>query len=191
MAAIRGQEARQESHVPDQREYYRVVTCIPFRYRRPDPDEIDELVVRIETRSDPDFAKIDPALSGWLDRIERKLECVLAHLEACDSPPLRDQDTREVSLSGSGMRFLCEDEIPPGTEVLLEFELPGTPAHRVSCLGRVVDPSSPGETSDGKNQTAVEFCAIREIDRDAIVRHALEIQRRDLQLRNSSESDSR
>lgn len=187
MPSVREQEAQKIERGRDRREYFRANTRIPFRYRKVDPEDVEEVANRIRAGSDSHPGNLDPALASWLDRLERKLDRVLAAVGACEFGPLGAEDARTISLSGCGMAFPCQEQLPRGAALLLEFDLSGTRMHRVSVLGEVVY-TRPDEAG-GASQTAVRFNVIHETDRDAIVRHVLDVQRRDIQLRSAGEDD--
>jgi hypothetical protein len=169
--AEKGEEARS---------YFRVRTRVALKARPIGPEEVERLEAEIRSREAPAAPAVDPHLAEWLDRIEAKLDRLLAHTGLAEPMQLGPEDEQEVLLSGSGMRFRSARPYSPGTVLLLEFELPTTPRHRVRTLARVVEHDPSPDERDFS--TAVAFHAIHEIDRDAVVGHALAVER--LQLRS-------
>ena len=166
----------EEESGAERRTFFRVLTRLPVKSRAVSEREAETLARELPERRAPDFSRIDPGLAGWLDRIERKLDRVLLHLGIGDPVAFGDGDVQEVMLSGAGMSLASESPVPPGKLTLVEFEIPGTPAHLVRCLARVIRHQPPKEPG-GPVTAAVAFEVINEADREAIVRHAVEVQR--------------
>jgi hypothetical protein len=163
----------------DKRSYFRVWTRVPLRARPVAPDEVEQLETDIRNRKAPPSVPVDRHLAEWLDRLEAKLDRLLTHFGLCDGAPLGPEDEQDVMLSGSGMKFWSSNPYSPGTVLLLEFELPTTPRHRVRTLARVVNNDGPREDREGY-PAAVAFHTIHEIDRDAVVGHSLAVERTQL-----------
>lgn len=164
----------------EQREYFRVWSFLPIRARKTKPEERHALHTEISARRPETASRLDPELVAWLDRIECKLERLLAHMDLSDRPDFGPDDVQEVQISGSGILFTSETPGRKDDLLLVEFEVPGTPRRMVRCLGRVARAEPAGE---GLRQIAVGFDVIHESDRDAIVQHVLAVQRSDLSRR--------
>ncbi|MCP5055580.1 MAG: hypothetical protein GY937_02525 [bacterium] len=163
----------------DQRSYYRVSTFLPVRCRRVIPSEIAGLTSEIQTREAPDVSRVDPGLAEWLDRVETKLDRILARFETEEESWMTSEGALEVTLSGSGIRFPVCEEVALDSDVLMEITIPGTPNHTVLSIGRVAECEA-----EGKSVTiATGFRVIAECDRDAVIAHVLEIQRSELRQR--------
>ncbi|NNL84142.1 MAG: hypothetical protein HKP27_00730 [Myxococcales bacterium] len=132
--------------------------------------------------------KIDPALAVWLARLEAKIDRILIFFEVPDADGFSPYFARSVVLSGSGMRFARKgEEAELQGHVLIEFELPGKPPHTVRCIGHTLGAEREVDQTDLEGESvAVEFEAIRESDRDAIVQHTLDVQRVELRKKRSS-----
>ena len=154
------------------REYFRVRTRLAVQTRPIDPEEFEELSAQIRSREAPSPPAADKALAEWLERIESKLDRLLADAGLAEDGSLGPE--RDVWLSGSGIRFDTEQAYSTGTVLLVEIELPTTPRRVVRTLGRVVD-SAATEQSD--HAAAIAFVAIHERDRDAVVSYTLAVQR--------------
>lgn len=166
----------------ERRTFFRVLTHLPVKCRRVSDAEAEALERALPQRRAPDMSRVDEALATWLDRIERKLDRVLVHLGIGDPVAFCEADVQEVMLSGAGMSFVTDPPVEPGTRVLVEFEIPGTPAHLVRCLARVIRHLPPKEEGESAS-TAVAFDVIHDSDREAIVHHAVEVQRTLIQAR--------
>jgi hypothetical protein len=162
------------------RSYFRVRTRLPLRALPVGPDEVERLQVEIRSRGAPAAPPVDPHLAEWLDRIEGKLDRLLAEAGLGERRQLGPEDEQEVLLSGAGMKFQSSRSYPPAAMLLVEFELPTTPRYRVRALAQVVG-QEPSRGEEGF-PTAVAFQDIHEIDRDAVVGHTLAVER--MQLRS-------
>jgi hypothetical protein len=163
----------------DKRSYFRVWTRVPLRARPVAPDEVEQLETDIRNRKAPASVPVDRHLAEWLDRIEAKLDRLLMHFGLADGAPLGPEDEQDVLLSGSGMKFWSMSLYSPGTVLLIEFELPTSPRHRVRTLARVVNNEPSRDDREGY-PAAVGFHTIHEIDRDAVVGHSLAVERTQL-----------
>jgi hypothetical protein len=162
------------------REYFRVKTHLPVRARPLRAGESGPLEAEIQNRASHAATHVDPELAGWLDRMESKIDQVLAHLGLAEAP-FAEADVQEVLLSGAGMRFVAAEGHPVGSDLLLEFELPGRPRRRVRSIARVVSCERVARGSE--HALAVSFHVIHEDDRDAVVGHTLGVQRAELRAR--------
>ena len=164
------------------REYFRVLTRLPVRYRQLRGSEASLIGDEILGRKAKESARMDPQLLAWFDRIEGKLDRILEHLGMPDAARFSAMDVQDVSLSGSGILFTAKDRLIDDSTALVEFQLPGPPARPVRCLARVVR-SMPLEDAEGQFATAVRFDVISEDDRDEIIRHVVEVERNQLRAR--------
>ncbi len=167
------------------REYFRVHTRIAIRTRALEPAEVDRLRLDIGERKPRGEATLDPRLEQWLERIERKLDDIRAHLDPEVERPLGTADLRDIELSGSGLAWRETPVYPAETWVRADFELPGPRPHCVVALARSVERRSGGDTEPPQ---AIAFEAIAETDRDAIVRHCLDVERRNIQVESGKRS---
>lgn len=157
-----------------QRSYFRIETEIPLRQRRISRKEAE--IFERELAVGGGGPAVDPALGAWFERIERKLDRILAHLEPDADVPVGESDRRPVVLSGSGARYECSDPVQVGDTLLVEMLVPGTPPLRVRTVAEVVRRV---DTPDSKKAAsiAVAFRVIRASDQDAIVRYTYDVQR--------------
>jgi hypothetical protein len=163
----------------DKRSYFRVHTRVPVRARPVRPEEVERLEAEIRCREAPAAPPVDPHLAEWLDRIEAKLDRLLTHAGLGEKAQLGPEEEQEVLLSGSGMKFRSTNPYSPGTVLLVEFELPTTPRHRVRTLACVID-QEPSRDEPPDFPVVVAFHTIHEIDRDAVVGHTLAVERTQL-----------
>lgn len=171
------------------REYFRVRADLPLRTEPLAQADYGRTATEILSHVEPELPDLDPALVGWLDRMERKLDYVLRHFDTSDRPDAVGWGNT-TAISGSGLSFVPEHPIAPGTALILEIELPETPIRYVRCIGRVVEQGEGGDDAAAPREIGVAFETIRSNDRDAIVRTTLAIQRETIRLggRNGDES---
>ena len=168
--------------VSDKRAYFRVPTWLVVHCQVIDRTEAESLEVELLANAPLDPSELDPGLAAWLGRIEDKLDRLLAHLDPDSYASIASEDPQEVQLSGAGMLFEVKEEVPPEATLALEFALPGAPGRRVRCLAEIAEQQ--GQTP---GPLAVYFAVIHERDRDAIVRHVLEVQRGQIRARGGED----
>ena len=170
----------------EKRDYFRVETQLPLRARLVCGAERPHLEREILASDPKESNEFDPQLAAWLDRLESKLDRVLKLLGE-DGADLRPTETHDVVISGSGIGLAMTGDVESEACVLLDFELPGPPAHRVRCLGTVVRADA---RPDGSSEVAAAYIAIREEDREAIIRHTLDVERFALRSRSALREDA-
>ena len=171
----------------ERRAFFRVLPRLPSQTRSVTAREAEALAVEIPERRAPDASRLDEGVAAWLDRIETKLDRILVHLGIGDPVVFGEDDVQEVLLSGSGMCFVSDEPAEPDALLRVEFELPGVPARVVRCLARVIRRLPPKEEG-GPESTAVSFDVIHDGDREAIVQHAVEVQRALIRMRRPGTS---
>lgn len=149
-----------------QREYARIETHMAVRVRRAKPEERDAFEERV-VGSDIGEDDLPLALVAYLRNIEYKLDLVLSRLDSHFEAPIDPTDLQRVVLSAGG---LCVDargeSFAVGDEVSVELLLPGDAPRTIHAMGRVTRIVAVGDAP----AIAVEYTAIDEGDRDAIVR---------------------
>lgn len=171
----------------EQRNYFRVHSRLAIRMRKVRAKEREGLELEILQHEEASgLDKIDPHVACWLDRIEVKLDRILLHLGVVDES-LRPSDVVDLVISGSGLRLPWGEAHEPGSLLLLEFELPGPPAHPVRCLASVIA-LEPGK--GGGHDLALGYSTIHEHDREAIVQFTLAVERGELRHRADERSAS-
>jgi hypothetical protein len=165
-------ENRSSGSGDERREFFRVDARLPIRVVSLGPRDSDRLALEIKSPKQPEMNPSDPVLADRLDRMERKLDRVLAALDENVLSPLWEGDAQSVSISGAGVGVEVEDSLASASEVLVEILLPETPSRHVRAIARPVELG----VADCP-ETAFAFEVIAEQDRDAIVRFSQEIQR--------------
>jgi c-di-GMP-binding flagellar brake protein YcgR len=107
-----------------------------------------------------------------LDRIERKVDRLLARLEFGDQTPMvRPQ---RINLSGSGVRFSSDDPMEEGQYLDLAMVLPGESPVSIHAVGEVVRQRLLARPSGAVYEIAVSFADIAPEDREAIIRYTFQ-----------------
>ncbi len=146
---------------------------------------------------------LDVVILQTLNLINQKLDLILEHLNLNPVASIDHFKGESIDISGSGMRFVSDNRLSHRNKIELSFELPATqhPTHRslspltpsafslkanthqINALAEVVKATSeesqftsPQNKGTQRHFTAVEFCAINEIDRDNISRYCTERQ---------------
>ncbi len=167
------------------REYFRVRTRLAIRTHLLRPEEADRLRLDVADRKPSGAPQLEPRLEQWLERIERKLDELRAQLDPQFERPLGAADMREVEISGSGLAWRGEPRYDPESWIRADFELPPPLARSIVVLARSVARSA---GSDEGAVQAIAYDAIFEGDRDAIVRHCLDVERRKIQIEGGKPS---
>lgn len=159
----------------ERRSYFRVRTRIAVRHRPVSEEEAQAFLSELASRREGPSLPIDPVLALRLDRLEQKLDLVLATLRRDVEPPLGSENQQTVTLSGNGLEIVSDDDIEPGSEVLVELRIPASPPRIVRALARAV--TGVGVAGESKGRLALAFEAIDENDREAIIRHVFDVER--------------
>jgi hypothetical protein len=169
------------SRPENRRSFYRIEARLPVRLTALDPGEAAAVALELTTSRETGLDIEDLALRAAFQRLERKLELVLAHLDRGRPQPLTRAASKRIDLSASGVAVEDAEDSELGDEVLIEFQLPGDPPRHVRAIGHVAGERS--GSARGKITRAFAFDVIAEQDREAIVRFSHDVQRRELRKR--------
>lgn len=119
--------------------------------------------------------KSDPDIANYLGMLDRKINMLAAHLEGSRSGDGMAPDTR-VNLSAGGIGFWRDQPLPRGTK--LELRLVLFPSYtRIRALAQVLhaqeDELKPAHL---RYRMGAAFTQISEAEKDALVRHLIELQ---------------
>jgi len=176
----------------------------PTMERRKSPLKTSELTGGLE--GGEKLRNLDVVILQTLNLINQKLDLILEHLNLNPVASIAHFKAESIEISGSGMRFVSDNRLSHRDKIELSFELPATQiptrrslsplthsafslkanTHQIDALAEVVKSASEEskfilQQSESANAakrhfTAVEFCAINEIDRDNITRYCAERQ---------------
>jgi len=142
--------------VSERREYMRVDVSVPVNYFLPQSQNMAKVI------------------SEW----ERAKEFSESHHE--ETVPLPTSHKNHVNLSGGGLRFKISDCFPCGTLLHLKIALPGDRPANIHTVGSIIRTNElPAEMSIEKQfSTSIAFRMITMSDRQKLVRHILDEQRK-------------
>ena len=130
----------------------------------------------------------DPLLLQVLTRIDWLLTSVLKTLG-------RDKELKQVipefmtvNLSGSGIRFISDQEFPTNSLLILRLIL--RPFIPIQAVGKVLRVCPMKHVEESRFEIAVEFTEIAPADREAIIRQILRSQATTQRVRHSQTPDS-
>ncbi len=152
----------------DKRLYRRVDVLIPFGFRTVGQGAV---VNAVGQDPEPSTEDADPVRAA-LDRIERKVDRLLARLESEDHAPSL-KPTR-INLSGAGVRFPSDDPIEQGEYVDVVMVLPGDTPIRIRAFGEVVRQRLVARPSGAVYEIAAAFLHLPPKDREAIIRYTFQ-----------------
>ena len=149
-------ESLKQVMVRERREYMRLDVSVPVDYSLP---------------QNQNMAKV---ISEW----ERAKDCDRHHFEGIE--PLPPGHRTHVNLSGGGLRFNIRDCYPCGTLLHLKIALPGERPTAIHTVGTIVRTKElpAAVTSEKQHSTSISFRMIAMNDRQKLVRHILDEQRK-------------
>lgn len=165
------------------RAYFRVATRLSLRVTWLPAEKVDSVELEIQGPRDGQLEIEDPAVARQLRQIEAKIDLLLSKLGHDVARPLGRGDLQEVSISGSGLRMQTRETFRTNDYVQVEVLLPGTPPHPVRAVARIVQVAE-GRSARSPSEVAMVFTSISEEDREAVIRHAYEVQRLSLRSRS-------
>lgn len=145
--------------VRERREYMRMDVTVPVKYSLPQSQNMADVIAE------------------W----ERSKEC---NSGCPEGEALLAGRKQLVNLSGSGLCFTMGDCFPPGTLLHVKIALPGEKPDHVKLVGAIVRTKklSPENSPGALHSTALSFRMITGSDRQKLVRHILNEQRKNLML---------
>ena len=157
-----------------ERQYVRTDDKLPVYYEHlHDGDEEGSAMPEWEMMFDGLEPKPEenPKLYELLFDINQKLNMLITHLST--QTGFNIPEAREVSISGGGMRFNCEEEFSSGYRLMLKIFLP-VYAHVIKIKCEVVRSI---RRLDGGFEVAVKFIDMDEAVRDKIIKYVFAKQR--------------
>ncbi len=158
------------------RGFFRVTTWLPIRVSRLSESSAADLARELDAPAEESATVSDSQLEARLGLIERKLDLLLKRAGYAIDLPLSNHEKREVQLSGSGLHVDVPGFLRCGDLAQVELELPEERGRAIQLLGQIVSDDA-GRTLGEQRGVALIYRSIRDRDREAIVRHAYEVQR--------------
>jgi hypothetical protein len=176
----------------EKREYVRALISTKAKVARIDPKQLEPLS-ELGGEMFPGNAEYDreskagteEAFPRWanqfaqcLQRIDEKLDRILAKLECerSDVSPARDATIKDIS--GSGMGLVLSDPVETGQLLQISMSLPGFPLNSFQAYGRVVRISARSGKDKGLFDAAVKFLQISDTDREHLIAYSFSAQRK-------------
>ena len=111
----------------------------------------------------------DPMVASYLQSLEERLEA-MARMLAREGSHVADEPTHDVNLSGTGIRFMHDGDLPRGTRLAVEIQL--FPSRTcLNLLGTVVRSGRRRTGRGGRYDVAVDFNDIHDDDRELLIHH--------------------
>ncbi|MGR7920678.1 PilZ domain-containing protein [Zobellella denitrificans] len=142
----------------------------------PAPFKLVSEVTRIDTNNARLLRNLDEHAAELVEVINqqsRKIDLVLSYVLAGQDSP--DQRYQTTSLGGGGFRFVSRQPLADGARVRVKLFLPEQSV-AVYAYGALCAEAEPGHYR-------CDFIAIREQDRDALIRASLQLQAKQLKAR--------
>lgn len=152
----------------DKRLYRRVDVLIPFGFRTVGQGAV---TAAVQADPEPETGHHDPVRAA-LERIERKMDRVLARIDSADHAPGVRQTP--INLSGAGVRFPSDDPIEQGEYVDLVMILPGDAPIKIRAFAEVVRQRLIARPSGAVYEIAAAFLHLAPKDREAIIRYTFQ-----------------
>jgi hypothetical protein len=170
----------------DRRQYYRIEDRVPMRLTAvvganvaPDMKQLENEIPssfklintlqEIESEASVNLSSLqgtNPEIVEYLRTLNQRLDLIGGYIAEQEFDKAKNNES--VSLSGNGFRLINKESFKIGTILLVEMLLPYKRTG-IHCYGKVVE-CSPEE--DGFS-IAVTYETIREVDREAIIRHVI------------------
>ncbi len=172
----------------ERREYLRVRSQLPVRWKRIQLDQIDaharDLSAGLGGRSTAEATPLtrdidNPALVRVLKALNQRLDAVERRLTQIDEGGRAEHSDTVMDISGVGLRLVTAATLNPGDVIQATFGL-GEPGQRdITLMARVVrvDPPNMGRTTPA---VACHFIVIDDRDRELIIRFSFREHRRQL-----------
>lgn len=158
------------------RGFFRVHSWLPVRLSSLDQQGARTFSNELNTPAEESASLADGQLEARLSHIEDKLDMLLRSAGHEVAVPLSQSEKSDVEISGSGLRVNTGELFAVEDRIKVELVLPEECGRTISLLGRVVTVSE-AIGPKRKCSVALFFETVRDRDREAIVRHAYEVQR--------------
>ncbi len=170
----------------DRRQYYRIEDRVPMRLTAiegcstaPDMQQLEteipssfkliNTLQEIESEASVNLSALqasNPGIVDYLRTLNKRLDLIGGYI--AEQEFTKAQNNESVSLSGNGFRLNNTKAFPIDTILLVEMLLPYKRTG-IHCYGRVIECNP---ENDGFS-IAVTYETIREVDREAIIRHVI------------------
>ena len=158
------------------RDFFRVHSWLSVRLSSLDEQSARTFLNELNTPAEESASLADGQLEARLSHIEDKLDLLLRIAGHAVAVPLSQSEKSDVEISGSGLRVKAGEQFAVQDRIKVELVLPEESGRTIALLGRVVTVSE-AISPNRERSVALVFETVRDRDREAIVRHAYEVQR--------------
>ena len=177
----------------ERRDYYRIQDTVGFTYsicksendiptkdefiaEVPDEFQLINHLSQIDLESSTllhSIQEVSPDISRYMKIINAKIDALARHVV---STGLTDEiQSRKIVLSAGGLSFVTGEDIATGTtlrtRMIIYPSCTGILTYGIVVRSRLITDTDPDQYD-----TAIEYILINESDRDALVRHVLQLQ---------------
>ena len=170
----------------ERRQYYRIEDRVPMKLTRlnesqaiPDISQLEReipssfrlmnMLQEIESEASITLSSLqtsNPAIAEYLRSLNKRLDLIGGYIAEQEFSKV--QQNESLSLSGNGFRTHSEEEFKENSILLVEMLLPNSQTG-IHCYGKVIE----GRQDGSRYSIAVTCQAIREADREAIIKHVI------------------
>jgi c-di-GMP-binding flagellar brake protein YcgR len=181
----------------ERRRYFRINDTLGVAYRVLTPEEVQatskennaavnvfSLLANYDTQLNEQLGQLrakDPALEQVLHSLNKKINCLINHLEMESRLVERlAHKIREVNISACGIAFVAEGELTEGTNVSLDIVLQPSETH-IFSYGKVVGCEPDTQSKTDGYYVRINFHGMTNHDQELLIQHI--VQRQSTQLR--------
>ncbi len=179
-----------------QQQYMSVPTLVKAMYRMTGPDEPQ--LCAFPTYSPDGTALRDEALAKsrlpdtvlrFLADMDRKLDAILGQMQRDNLRNDFPLDATVTLLGGDALHLECREPLLPGNHLELVLLLEEFPLRAASCVAKV-ERKLPEPPTTGRDRTpfALSYVCLRESDKETIIRHVFQEERRRIRQIKSEEA---
>ncbi|MFW5487535.1 MAG: PilZ domain-containing protein [Desulfovibrio sp.] len=119
-------------------------------------------------------ANVPSALAEYLGAINDKLDMLISMLSRDDILEDFPLEVEVVEISGSGMRFICREELSLDQHVEIVMMLSRMPLRMAGAIGRITRTE---KLENGEIRYGLDFTSIRDADLETVVQFVFKEQR--------------
>lgn len=187
----------------ERREFFRITDRLPVEFRIISREEFVELqdAIRYNSTQVMDrthelyFLDIhhrpeneNDHVYNYMQMINKKLDMIIELLGSSDSGGNYKKVHTDVSISGAGIKFICDTPVNEGDFVELKIIVPVSPYPKITTLCQVVRSEGDREAKEGDKRVAMKFLVINETDRDVLINYIFLKEREYLRQKKESTS---
>ena len=169
----------------DQADFLRLERIVKYN---PTQMLIEHPTNKIKSERQNEGAETEHLISS-LSLLDRKLSIIIDLLTKSRADDLYTRQYGEIEISGSGLSFASDEPLPENGYAEFRLMLPSFPYPKITALCRVARSIKREENSHVSWETACEFVAINDFDRDLLIQYIFSRERE--QIRAGKDSGDR